>query len=68
MNEKSERCPTHHYLTGWCCQLDKGHAGPCMADASGGIKGLNWAYAWHQPEGEPACNQSQCPNPRACTC
>jgi hypothetical protein len=68
------RCPHHHYLTGWCCQLDALHAGPCLANA--GVVGNAWVmerdrigvYAWHQPPNEPACAQVACPSPGKCEC
>lgn len=62
---EANRCPNHHYLSGCCCQLDVGHKGPCIAES--GTMPM-WCYAWHQPEGEPACNQRPCPNPEECAC
>lgn len=69
----ANRCPHYHYLSGWCCQLDAGHAGPCLANA--GPRGEVWPllaghgiYAWHQPANEPACNQRRCPSPMECRC
>lgn len=68
------RCPYNHYWSGWYCQKNAGHDGPCIANA--GLRGEEWrlmdgkyaVYAWHQPEGEPTCNQTQCDNPNACQC
>lgn len=73
-NATSKRCPSHHYMTGLCCQLDVGHAGPCLANA--GLNGELWigadgkhhVYAWHQPPRQPACAQTRCANPSRCEC
>lgn len=52
-------CFSHHYLSGWMCQLNDGHDGPHICEAFGqpATPETPWYHIWNHTRGEPACNQ-----------